>query len=118
MKRLGVVLLALMAVGIVGGAGWLQLGGHEAILAMGPSAVEHHVTLWEPLTSDKYNPAEKIALLANVVIALAGLGYALMLVGQVKNADQGHARRCRRSPRPSAKGPMPTSTGSSAWWAC
>ncbi|HUY31188.1 MAG TPA: sodium-translocating pyrophosphatase [Pirellulales bacterium] len=92
MKRLGVVSLALMAVGIVGGAGWLQLGGHEAILALGQTVTEHHITLWEPLTSYKYNTYEKIALLANVGVAIAGLLYALMLVGQVKKADQGTPR--------------------------
>jgi len=93
MKRLGVVLLALMAVGTVGGAGWLQLGGHEAIVAVGQAAAEHHITLWEPLRSDsKYHWGEKLALLANVLVAIAGLVYALMLVGQVKNADQGTKR--------------------------
>src|SRR5581483_8950895 len=42
-----------------------------------------------PLTSDTYATYEKVALIANVFVALAGLGYALMLVGQVKNAPQG-----------------------------
>jgi K(+)-stimulated pyrophosphate-energized sodium pump len=47
------------------------------------------VTLFEPLVSSKYALYEKIALIANVFIALAGLGYALMLVKQVRTADQG-----------------------------
>ncbi|HEV3006207.1 MAG TPA: sodium/proton-translocating pyrophosphatase, partial [Pirellulales bacterium] len=92
MKRLGVVLLALMAVATVGGAGWLQLGGHQAILAMGAGATAKSITLWEPLTSGKYDNYEKFALMANVGVAIAGLVYALMLVGQVKNADQGTPR--------------------------
>src|SRR3970282_1663448 len=33
-----------------------------------------------------------MALIANVVVALAGLGYALTLVGQVKNAPEGTPR--------------------------
>ncbi|MCE9547157.1 MAG: sodium-translocating pyrophosphatase [Planctomycetia bacterium] len=39
--------------------------------------------------SDKYNTGEKIALLANVLVAIAGLVYALSLVRQVKGAPQG-----------------------------
>jgi len=46
----------------------------------------------EPLTSSKYSAVEKILLLLNVAVALAGLGYAFLLVGQVKNADQGTPR--------------------------
>ena len=37
----------------------------------------------------KFVTWERIALIANIFIALAGLGYALMLVGEVKKADQG-----------------------------
>src|SRR5207253_11058077 len=47
------------------------------------------LVLWAPLFSDKYAPAEKIALLANVLVAIAGLVYALSLVRQVKGAPQG-----------------------------
>jgi K(+)-stimulated pyrophosphate-energized sodium pump len=50
------------------------------------------IDLWQPIVSDKYTTYEKIALLSNVLIALAGLGYALMLVGQVKNAPEGTAK--------------------------
>lgn len=49
-------------------------------------------SLLEPLTSNKYSGMEKFLLLLNVGVALAGLGYAYMLVGQVKNADQGTPR--------------------------
>jgi K(+)-stimulated pyrophosphate-energized sodium pump len=90
-KRTSMVLLTMLALSCLAGAGWLQVGGHQAMSALG--AVEHTaIQLWEPLTSDKYAPYEKIALLANVVVAIAGLLYALMLVGQVKNAPQGTAR--------------------------
>ncbi|MFH1110460.1 MAG: sodium/proton-translocating pyrophosphatase, partial [Planctomycetota bacterium] len=50
------------------------------------------MTLWEPLVSDKFETYEKIALIANVFVAIAGLVYALMLVGQVRNAPQGTPR--------------------------
>ncbi|HWC88844.1 MAG TPA: sodium/proton-translocating pyrophosphatase, partial [Pirellulales bacterium] len=70
-------------------AGWLQAqepgSGAGNVVTAGHEAVK----LWEPLTSDRYGTWEKIALIANVIVALAGLGYALMLVGQVKNAPQG-----------------------------
>src|SRR6266436_7023657 len=41
------------------------------------------------MTSSDYSPGEKYALWAVLFVAFAGLGYALMLVGQVRNADQG-----------------------------
>ena len=86
-------MLALLALATLGGAGWLQIGGHEVLATIGATEpAEHGVTLWEPLVSDKYETYEKVALFANVLVAIAGLLYALMLVGQVKNAPQGTAR--------------------------
>ena len=41
------------------------------------------------MTSSDYSQLEKYALWAVLGVAFAGLGYALMLVGQVTNADQG-----------------------------
>src|ERR1017187_8789179 len=41
------------------------------------------------MTSSDYSQMEKYSLWAVLAVAFAGLGYALMLVGQVKNADQG-----------------------------
>src|SRR6266481_5268531 len=41
------------------------------------------------MTSNDYSPGEKYALWAVLCVAFAGLGYALLLVGQVRNADQG-----------------------------
>ena len=40
------------------------------------------ITLWEPLFSPKYALYERVALVVNVVVALAGLAYALMLVSR------------------------------------
>jgi K(+)-stimulated pyrophosphate-energized sodium pump len=56
------------------------------------AAPEGGFQLWAPLTSGNYAWYEKLLLCLNVVVALAGLGYALLLVGQVKGADQGTPR--------------------------
>ncbi|MGH7139426.1 MAG: sodium/proton-translocating pyrophosphatase, partial [Pirellulales bacterium] len=98
MKRIysrstSIVSLILLSLCCLAGAGWLQVGGHQTMATLGATAPTHEaIKLWEPLTSDRYAPYEKIALGANVVVAIAGLIYALMLVGQVKNAPQGTAR--------------------------
>ena len=84
MKKLSTTTLGILAAGIVIAAGWLQVHGSS-----GEAAVLGHITLWEPLVSDRYNAYEKMALIANVAIALAGLVYALMLMKQVREADQG-----------------------------
>ena len=41
------------------------------------------------MKSEDYATYERVALWCVLGVAFAGLGYALMLVGQVKNADQG-----------------------------
>src|SRR6267154_1890529 len=41
------------------------------------------------MTSSDYSPGEKYALWAVLCVAFAGLGYALMLVKQVRESDQG-----------------------------
>src|SRR6185312_9279985 len=69
--------------------GWLFAQDAKAPAEGVSSGHAASITLWEPLFSPKYALYERIALIANVVVALAGLGYALMLVGQVKNAPQG-----------------------------
>ena len=49
--------------------------------------------MWfSPFKSDHYNTIEQGALLVVLGIAVAGLLYALMLVRQVKAADQGTPR--------------------------
>lgn len=50
------------------------------------------MTLFEPLFSNQYATYEKIALCTNVLVALAGLVYALLLMGQVRKADKGTPR--------------------------
>src|SRR3990172_8675173 len=101
-RRGSTALLALMAVGILAALGWLQFNppvassGLDAAAGATVVAAEsgHSVgiKLLEPLIGDKFNIWEKFFLCLNVFIALAGLGYALMLVGEVKNADQGTPR--------------------------
>ena len=57
------------------------------------------------ITSSHYASYERVALWCVLGVAFAGLGYALMLVGQVKNADTGTekmqkvAARCAKAPR-------------------
>ena len=47
------------------------------------------INLFEPLFASQYTTYERVALISNVFIGLAGLFYALLLVKQVKEADQG-----------------------------
>jgi K(+)-stimulated pyrophosphate-energized sodium pump len=84
--------LALLSVGFVVAALWLQVHGSSDLGTEASETTSSVIRLWEPLVSDTYAPYEKIALCANVVIALAGLLYALLLVGQVMRADQGTSR--------------------------
>src|SRR4030042_7125191 len=89
-RRGSTALLAVVAVGILAALGWLQFHppvastGLEA--AAGTTAVAAEsgksagVVLLEPLFGAKFNFWEKFFLCLNVAIALAGLGYALMLV--------------------------------------
>ena len=102
-RRGSTAILALCAVGILAALGWLQFhppvastGVDSAVGTTALAAVETvksvGVSLWEPLFGEKFSIWEKIALIANVFIAAAGLVYAVMLVGEVKNADQGTPR--------------------------
>ncbi|MBV9124623.1 MAG: sodium/proton-translocating pyrophosphatase, partial [Planctomycetes bacterium] len=78
------LMVAFMAVGFMGA------------LKAEPGQVEGvRAALWQPfspLTSPDYSIGERIALIMNVVIALAGLGYAAMLVKEVFGADTGTSR--------------------------
>jgi len=67
-------------------ANWARAQDKVAELA-GKIPEEFH--FFSFMTSSNYSPGEKYALWAVLCVAFAGLGYALMLVGQVKNADQG-----------------------------
>src|SRR5262245_60830358 len=102
-KQLPLGGLVLLCAGLLCAAMWLAMGDSaraqlapggqpDSVNAPATNAVEATIKLFEPLLSDRYSTVEKVLLLMNVVVALAGLGYALMLVGQVKNADQGTPR--------------------------
>ena len=68
------MMLAFLIVGLMGAQG---------IGPDGEASATGHGGPWEPFsfwTSAQYSGFEKVALLANVVIALAGLGYAILLV--------------------------------------
>jgi K(+)-stimulated pyrophosphate-energized sodium pump len=91
----------VLAVAILGTAVWSFAAGPESVVkapsqiaAAGQKVAEavEKITLFEPMVSSKYAIYEKIALVMNVFIALAGLLYARMLVKQVKGADQGTKR--------------------------
>jgi K(+)-stimulated pyrophosphate-energized sodium pump len=85
-KRWFWMMLAFLVVGLMGAQG---------IGPAGASSEAAHGSVWEPFsfwTSNQYSGFEKFALLANVVIALAGLGYALMLVKEVYGAGTGTSR--------------------------
>ena len=91
-NRLYVAWLAFLAVGLLAAVGWMSV--QEPAEAAGDAAVSNGVMiggvlLFEPLFGEKFSIYEKIALVANVVIALGGLAYAMMLVGQVMRAPQG-----------------------------
>jgi len=97
-KRLPLPVLVLLTFGFLGGAAWLNASDPQTgtVPAASTAPAAGHgasgVTLWEPLVSNKFETYEKIALVANVFVAIAGLVYALMLVGQVRNAPQGTPR--------------------------
>ncbi len=55
-------------------------------------APEHHFEWFAPMTSDDYDYFERGALILVLLTAIAGLAYALMLVKQVREADQGTPR--------------------------
>src|SRR4051812_33675631 len=100
MRKVPVSVLVLILIGSIAALGWRQVTNPNvtgpkppvAAVAGANAAQPAHIELWEPLTSGRYASYEKMALVANVVVALAGLAYALMLVGQVKRAPQGTPR--------------------------
>jgi K(+)-stimulated pyrophosphate-energized sodium pump len=81
--------LALCALALLA-ANWARAQDKAAALletAAGHVPKEFHFFAF--MTSSDYSQMEKYALWAVLGVAFAGLGYALMLVDQVKNADQG-----------------------------
>ena len=108
-RRGSTALLTVLVVGMLAGLGWLQWYNPGTSAAITGAASEgaaagekapgstvqekpSGVMLLQPFLDPKFVLGEKIALSVNVLIALLGLGYALMLVGEVKNADQGTPR--------------------------
>jgi Na+/H+-translocating membrane pyrophosphatase len=77
------MMVAFLAVGLMGS----KTSGTET-----SSEAGHGWTAFSFMTDPSYSTEERVALIANVVIALAGLGYALMLVNQVYGADTGTSR--------------------------
>lgn len=91
-SRLYVAWLAFVCIGLLSAAGWMSTqepAAAEGASSSGGGIWAGGVLLWEPLLGEKFSTIEKVALVTNVVIALAGLAYALMLVGQVMKADNG-----------------------------
>jgi K(+)-stimulated pyrophosphate-energized sodium pump len=90
-------LLVVLTLGVLAAASWLAVAPPAVSAAVsGQTAVTaahvETVTLFEPLLSKRYAIMETIALLSLVLVACAGLVYAWMLVGQVKNAPEGTPR--------------------------
>jgi len=83
--------LLVMALGCVALAGASALNSQESTPAESGEHVRT-IKLFEPIFGEQFEWYEKTALIANVFIALMGLAYALMLVGQVKNAPDGTPR--------------------------
>jgi len=65
--------------------------GESAVGSAGSHAGESF-QWFEPLWSAKFSGGERLALLAVLAVAVAGLAYARMLVKQVREADQGTAK--------------------------
>jgi len=93
-NRLYLAWLVLVSVGLLAAMGWMAVRepAQQAAAETSGGLVIGGVPLWTPLLSEQFNIYEKILLVTNVVIALAGLAYALMLVGEVKRAPQGTPR--------------------------
>ncbi len=92
MKKLPLPVLVIVMIGFLAAAGWVDVAkGPAAAGVTGGSTTQETVQWFSPMGPD-YSLGEKIALIANIFVAAAGLGYALLLVGQVRGADQGTAR--------------------------
>src|SRR3989304_2891969 len=88
--KMRVLWLLFLTVGIASAAGWMATTQPETAATAG----EQHssITLFDPLLSPNFAWYEKVYLVANVFVAIAGLLYALMLVKEVKAAPQGTPR--------------------------
>ena len=88
--------LAIMAVFFLGSFFWNWAGAQTAVTS---APAEHKVVgaegfqFFSPFTDTaKFTPIERYSLIAVLCVAVAGLLYAGMLVGQVKRADKGTLR--------------------------
>jgi K(+)-stimulated pyrophosphate-energized sodium pump len=83
-RALSVAAILLAGLAIPG-----RLMAQEAPAAPATNAAGGHSPYFEFLTSARYSDVEKGALWIVLLVAVAGLAYAGMLVGQVLGADQG-----------------------------
>ncbi|MGD0653919.1 MAG: sodium-translocating pyrophosphatase [Thermoguttaceae bacterium] len=90
--RWRVLWLLILTVGIVSAAGWMFAQPEAAASASSGAGEGQHISLFDPLFSPTFAWYEKLALITNVFVAIAGLIYALTLVKQVKKAPQGTPR--------------------------
>jgi K(+)-stimulated pyrophosphate-energized sodium pump len=87
------MMLAFLAIGFMGANGVGSSAGGDTGHGWEPfSFLTQQVKLPSGEVVPAYSTYEKIALILNVVIALAGLGYAAMLVKEVYGADTGTPR--------------------------
>ena len=88
-RRKVFITLALCALTLMA-ANWARAQEKAAqLLGTAGESVAKEFHFFAFMTSSEYSQGEKMALWVVLCVAFAGLGYALMLVGQVKNADQG-----------------------------
>ncbi len=90
--RMRVLWLLILTLGILSAAGWMFAQPEAAPAASSGAAAGQHISLFDPLFSPTFAWYEKLALITNVFVAIAGLIYALTLVKQVKEAPQGTPR--------------------------
>ena len=84
--RRQLLLLLLLCAGTLLAANWAR--AQEAMRELA-GKTEESFQFFAFMTSPHYATYERVALWCVLAVAFAGLGYALMLIGQVKNADTG-----------------------------
>ncbi len=87
-----VVLAAFFASAALALPAFVQAADAPVAETSAGAASAHHFQWFAPMTSEDYNYFERGALILVLLTAIAGLGYALMLVKQVREADQGTPR--------------------------
>src|SRR5262249_20571812 len=80
------IMLAFMVVGIMGA------GQPFAVTSPFAAAEGSSFHAFSFMTDDTYSFWERLALILNVIIAFAGLGYAVYLIKEVYQADTGTER--------------------------